>query len=227
MTESPVKHRCPHCRHVLTDPHDVETSEPEAEPMPGAATVCPFCGEAAVFDDNVRLRKVTEAELQDLEQDPRFQILSLVSRRLAKARGTLTADPEGLDDTDPEHGPFEIPLRITAAGDLETGHIPPRLREAIQPLLQDIRTRMVGEDIRDNVTPEIANYVLSAYGNEQASMPSIAVGALISLIRLCKESDDYLLARLDDVEGIHGYVLAVAVLAENPPEGIEALELLA
>jgi hypothetical protein len=74
------------------------------------------------------------------------------------------------------------------------------------------------KEIRTCITPEIANHVLCEYGDDQAVMPGLAAGSLISLIRTCVACDDEMLARFldsgDDV--FKGYVLAIKFLMEHP-----------
>src|SRR3954469_3932067 len=117
MTEPTTKYRCPHCRHLLPTPHEVAPN-PRTEPVPDATAVCPYCGETMIFDENLNLRKATETELEELEQSQLYRMMRTRARRSARVNETLAADPEGLDDTDLESGLLEIPLRITADGDL-------------------------------------------------------------------------------------------------------------
>jgi len=224
MTSSSFDQRCPYCRHLLRDAQRVDEGDPAEAPAPGAVAICPYCTKTAMFDENVKLRKVTDAELAELQRSRSYLLLRTLVRRNAQERGSYTPPPDGEgEDLDM----LEIPVAFTADGAIDLEQMPTELQEILRPILRQIRITLVGEDIKHNVTAEVANHVLSAYGNEQASMPSVTVGALISLIRLCNESDDYLLDKLNNTEGIHGYVLAVTLLAEFGPEGLEILETVA
>lgn len=110
-----------------------------------------------------------------------------------------------------------VPVLISAGGvDVDLSKIvSPQLREAIKESLEGLRAELIKQEIKRWITPQIAHEVLSVYGDERATAPSLARGALITLIRTCHISDDAMLAELNDVEEFHGYVLAICMLAES------------
>jgi hypothetical protein len=116
-----------------------------------------------------------------------------------------------------EHEHIVIPMRITADGvDVDLSDITtPALRDALGEVLSHVHRQMVKDEIKRWVTPQIAHEVLSAFGDERATAPSLARLSLITLIRTCHISDDAILTELNSSEDFHGYVLAVCMLAEN------------
>lgn len=220
MTEPANKVRCPHCRHALTRTQRVNGGDPDEPPTPGSVAVCPFCATTSIFDNNLQLRKPTKQQLEELESDQQYRAFRSFVERRARAGGTLPPLAEGEEEEDPDFDVIEIP--IGPDGELEVEDIPARFRNLLQPFLQDVQTRIAVEHIKKHITAEVANHVLSSYGDEEASMPNVAFGALISLIRLCHESDDYLLSVLDATDDLHGYVLGVK-MAETGKSGLEML----
>jgi len=61
--------RCLNCGYELDAVSHVENET--ARPKPGDATVC-LCGHLMVFDDDMRLRAPTDAEIKDLAGDPEY-----------------------------------------------------------------------------------------------------------------------------------------------------------
>lgn len=128
------------------------------------------------------------------------------------------------DDHEHVHGLAGIVLEFNSAtGEVRVGgeRVPDELAEDLAGLFRGFRVSAAASEIRRYVTPEIAHHILSAYGDERASMPSLSVAGLISLIRTCSISDDGMLDELNRVEDFHGYVLAVMILAEGVPGSSE------
>jgi hypothetical protein len=53
--------RCPYCSHEI---RDAEAAEGEEEPRPGDLVVCASCIEVCAFDEEMRLVKPTEKQLE-------------------------------------------------------------------------------------------------------------------------------------------------------------------
>jgi len=77
-----LSHRCPWCGRQLDLVSEVDLESPEIfaarQPTPGAASFDIACGEFSIFDDDLRLRKPTDAELVEIANNP-------VCRRLRDA----------------------------------------------------------------------------------------------------------------------------------------------
>jgi hypothetical protein len=70
--------------------------------------------------------------------------------------------------------------------------------------------------------------VLYCYGDlDGTTEPSMATAALINLVRVAHISDEHIEMHLNEVEHFHGYVLAVAMLAEKGLEGMHNLRRIA
>ena len=121
--------------------------------------------------------------------------------------------------TEEEFHGIALELELTADGLRVVGgdgDMPPEVMEELHDLLHRATVQGISRQIRRYVTPEIANHVLSAYGDEEASMPSLAVSALITLIRTCHISDEQMMEVLNEASPVfHGYVLATTLLGEG------------
>lgn len=120
--------------------------------------------------------------------------------------------------TEEEFHGFALELELTDGGLRVVGgdDMPPEVMEELHDMLHHATVQGISRQIRRYVTPEVANHVLSAYGDEQASMPSLAVSALITLIRTCHISDEGMLEVLNEASPVfHGYVLATTLLGES------------
>jgi hypothetical protein len=78
----PVDH-CPVCGHAA----DVASTRSGAAPSPGDISACLACASALVFDDDLRLRRMTQAEFADLHPDNQEELrlyqqaIRLIDRR--------------------------------------------------------------------------------------------------------------------------------------------------
>lgn len=59
--------RCPSCADMM-DKATYTEKDVVKEPYPGALAICFHCGELAIYDQRLRLRKLTERELTDLQR---------------------------------------------------------------------------------------------------------------------------------------------------------------
>lgn len=73
--------RCWRCTNKLDDA--TSTDSPEAKPHAGAFSVCFYCAAISVFDDDLRLRRATDAEIDGLTSDE--------ARELERARRVVVA----------------------------------------------------------------------------------------------------------------------------------------
>lgn len=203
---------CPHCGVEIDAAQPAPGENPDAVLKGGSVTMCLNCAETGIFDDDLTLRKPTEEELAEFEQDDHYLRLRDLTRQKVLERHTHVAMVEL--DTD---GSITV-----------NGHeMPEGIRELVGRLIENLQFQAMAETIRKTVTQEVANHVLAYYGNEQASYPSVSITALISLIKLCDEMDTELMHELAESERIRGYVMAVSLLAEEGAEGIEMLEKIA
>lgn len=62
---------CPHCGKKLDSVSDIEDEE-SVTPMPGDVSLCFGCTGILVFDQLLRPRKPTKAELKEIRQDRRY-----------------------------------------------------------------------------------------------------------------------------------------------------------
>lgn len=196
--------RCPHCD-GLTDDATATDGDDSVRPKVGDPTICAYCTGIGIYTEH-SIRRATADEMTEFRTHPEFR----QAVALTKLLHMLTRDPAA-----------------ATVIDLDPDTLPESLQEMLAGAIDKMMLEKQTREIRHFVTPEVANHVLSSYGNEDASMPSVATGALISLIRLCHESDDQMMSNLNDVEDFHGYVLAVALLAEGPDGGMEILEKIA
>jgi hypothetical protein len=205
---------CPSCGREFGSASPAGDTDQAAVPTPGAVTICDGCGETGVFGADLKIRPATEDELEEFMLQEDFRVARTAARKAARMRGI--------------DGPIAIGITLGPDGEIELPDgAPSALKEILGQVFTQMKVRAMGDDIKEHVTAEVANHVLSSYGDERASMPSLACSSLISLIRLCHQSDEHLLSHLNEVQHIHGYVIAVVYLAENPPEGIEMLEMIA
>jgi hypothetical protein len=65
---------CPYCGEHMTGARAADKS---SKPQKGAFSVCARCGEIAIFQADLSLRKVTDNELQSLQDSPIWPKLSL------------------------------------------------------------------------------------------------------------------------------------------------------
>lgn len=47
--------------------------EDEGKPVPGAVSLCMYCGAVAIFAEELALRPATKEELEDMEKDSEFR----------------------------------------------------------------------------------------------------------------------------------------------------------
>jgi hypothetical protein len=78
---------CLHCGRIL----DGATNAPDqtGAPEPGALSVCVYCSAVTIFGDDLRLRPLTEGEVEELRADPElFERIAVVGGivRYAHAR---------------------------------------------------------------------------------------------------------------------------------------------
>lgn len=224
---------CPRCG---ADTGDATSMTGRHErPEPGDVSFCSRCGIPQRFTAT-GLELIPDDELAELRQDRKFARGEILGKLIAaglheQASGEpleIVIEHPGHDEERPHtHTVTALPVDI----DPEDPEMAEHLHDMIGALLTQMRVKLMGQEIRKWVTPEVAHHVLSSYGNEHASMPSVATGALISLIRLCHQSDDMMLHNLDSVEDFHGYVLAIVMLAEkndsDDEEGMALLEMIA
>lgn len=206
---------CPYCgRHDLLERKRVLE--------PDTAVICAYCAEITMTSQEGPLRKPTEEEVANLMNDPEFVDVFGLAKQVTEMMSTIPKEEGG-------EGLETLALVLSNEGvQLINGQpAPPELAELAGFALKKFRIESTGRLIREHVTAEIANHVLSAYGDEDASMPNVTTAALISLIRLCITCDEEMLVSLMDVHAFHGYVFAVTLLAEHPPEGIDLLKMLA
>lgn len=221
---------CPHCGRLTDDATSVNPNQPDARPGVGDSTICSQCTGVGVYTED-SIRKATDEELSEFATHPVFR-RAMMAATFASVLQTGPSQEidieveghEGAEEPHTHHATM-IPVSLNPDDPALAG-LPGPLQEIIASALKSIRLTTITDEITRFVTQEVANHVLSSYGNEEASMPSLTTGALISLIRLCHESDDAMMMNLNDVEDFHGYVLAVVMLAEKPG-GIEMLEKLA
>lgn len=178
-----------------------------ADPQPDDATVCTKCGTVAIFTDD-GLRPANARESAALDREPRVlrvRAMVVLNKVLAEEMitdGDLRAI--GIEFRTDADGLVEI---ISASEDLTEEEA----EQARQRLQENEIDRRV-DDISLNVTAEVANHVLAVHGDEEASWPPMAVSALIHLIKVCRESNDEMLAHIDHCGVFHGYVLAMTMV---------------
>lgn len=227
---------CPHCGHLTDDATSTDPEHPDDLPRVGDATICRYCAGVGVYTEDA-IRKATAEELAVLRTSDRF-LSSLFTATLHVMLDDHAEDPSVIEFTHPGHDedhPHPHHATVIGVGIDSAGHphletssdLPDGFRAMLSEAMYRIKVSRMAEEIQHWVTQEVANHVLSVYGNEQASMPSLTTGALISLIRLCHEADDQMMSNLNDVEDFHGYVIAVSFLAEQGPSGLEMLEQIA
>jgi len=73
---------CPGCGRYL----DVATSFKGEEPEVGSASICSECGYIAIFDENLKLRDPTEAELEEIKKEPVVQQLLALMENVNRFR---------------------------------------------------------------------------------------------------------------------------------------------
>ncbi len=61
--------RCPHCGALVDAAGDLEGAEPGA-PEPGSISICLYCARPAIFDNDLRLRMPTLAQIDEILSDP-------------------------------------------------------------------------------------------------------------------------------------------------------------
>ena len=216
---------CPRCGEATTGYTSLTT--PDAVPDPGDISFCAGCALPVRFLEH-GVEPLTNEELAELRTKASFARAELVAKMTAAIGSSgqprpleMTIDVPGHDDMPAHtHTVYAFPVDIDPDDDSSA-------TEMLDTVLADISTRMLADEVRRYVTQEVANHVLSIYGNLDASMPSITISALISLIRLCNEADDDMLYELNRVEEFHGYVIAVTSLAERGEKGIYVLERIA
>lgn len=55
---------CSNCHHAIES--NTEVGGDSHLPTPGAISICFYCGQVCVFNDDLSLRKITEEEMDDL-----------------------------------------------------------------------------------------------------------------------------------------------------------------
>jgi hypothetical protein len=212
---------CPHCGRPTDDASVWGEADDEDRPYVGAPTICAYCAGTGIYTEN-SIRLPTEEEQDKLDANPNFQMALSAAEILTQLHGSGLIR-EGLLEIPGHEGHTHRGVVIAVGegpevpeGALDVHDLPDRLREAIERAVERSKIDLMAEEIRQYVTPEIAHHVLSAYGDEEATMPSMSVGLLISLIRMCNISDDDMLDTLNHIRDFHGYVLAICTMAEGP-----------
>jgi hypothetical protein len=71
--------KCLNCGKVL----DAATcTDRESAPTPGSLSVCAYCSAVSMFDENLKLRPLTEAEVEEIFADPELAALLYRSTRV-------------------------------------------------------------------------------------------------------------------------------------------------
>jgi len=227
-------YRCPRCN----------TANDDQDNDAGEYTMCFNCGLMLKFTED-SLIEAPEEELVELRKDRRFrraEMLGNLLTQVIKLREEPEPDDEpvghaGLDETPEDgwtivdHGDHQHRVPTNLGGialEIHDGEVslvgkdvelPPELQQMIKDGIEKLRMDEQARDVKRYVTAEVANHVLSAYGDERASMPSLSISALITLIRTCAISDEGLLEELNQSSWqIHGYVVAIMLLAEPSVE---------
>ena len=89
---------CWHCDRALDDASGID--EEFAKPEAGAVSLCMYCGTVAIFEHDMRLRKPTEKELDDLGKDKEFRqkyVQFVWARQYVMLRNNLMRDREDPD----------------------------------------------------------------------------------------------------------------------------------
>jgi hypothetical protein len=108
------------------------------------------------------------------------------------------------------------------------GDAPDEVKEMLAKALEDAKLRRLAEEIKEWVTPDVADAVLYCYGDlDGTTEPSMADAAMINLMRVAHISDEHMLMHLNEVEHFHGYVIAIKFLAERGPQGLHILRRIA
>lgn len=225
---------CPYCDQLMDDATSTSRVHPDELPSVGDSTICAYCAGVGVYTENA-IRQATAEELAELGKDPEFRRAMLTVSVAAQLRDQAGLAVEythpGHDGDDHPHAHHATMISVVMDDDgnprLQTTGLPEDIQIVLTEALHQLKRSQMADELRRWVTPEIANHVLSVYGNEQASMPNLTTGALISLIRLCHEADDQMMLNLNEVEDFHGYVMGVVYLAERGSDGIELLEQIA
>jgi hypothetical protein len=76
---------CPYCGHKLTA--STNAGRDIDPPDPGAFTICVYCAEFGVFDDNMKIRKLTATERILMNHDPAFKTLLAIQDRIRQEFG--------------------------------------------------------------------------------------------------------------------------------------------
>ena len=229
MTETDVNPRlgtieitCPHCGKVNTAASEVvgaeEVLDPVAAPSNEAISLCSGCYGMSIMHNGVAV-KLTTDELEKSREDPSFRRIEALSNLIRHVRKDHS-DGEPEEDNETTHRLMGLSVVInTSTGEIEfpddSADLPEGLKKAIAESVRDLHFRRMREEVQQFVTPEVANHILSVYGDDRASMPSVSKTALISLIRLADEMDEEMLDCLNGVEEFHGYVLAVSVIMKD------------
>lgn len=205
---------CPHCEHEVDGEHtpvnEAAIDHPGKEP--GDVTICSGCAGVAIFDDDLMLRKATADEVEGFKDNEDFQsAIKAIELHIAihKMR------EGGEDQITFNSGSMALKVGFDEDGNPHfPDGVPPRMTEALEHILMHARVDRMAKEVQTHVTQEVANHVLAVYGHETASHPNVTTGALISLIRLCVESDEAMLDELNRLEFVHGYILAVTTFME-------------
>jgi hypothetical protein len=223
---------CPHCHQTADELLPVTG---DGEWVDGAGLICGGCMLPSIFEAGA-LREPTSAELDRLMSDELFRAATKAALLISIVRDVLGPEDDEQATSDHPAGPHVHAM--TVSYDPLTGEVsglpeglPPDVIADLTDRITKARTDDMARMIRRYVTAEVANHVLSSYGNEQASMPSVTKAALISLIRLANQADDDMLHALGEVRDFRGYLLAVTMLAEpteqTEGQGMKILEQLA
>lgn len=151
-------------------------------------------------------------------------------RQMTEDTATATVDDSTEVEDDDGVMPSVVMLGMALSGGVKEflGGMSNDLRAALTKALDDAKTRRVAEEITEWVTPQIADEVLHCYGDlDGTTEPSLAVAALINLIRTAYISDEHIMAHLNETEHFHGYVIAIVFLADRGPEGLRMLRKIA
>lgn len=176
----------------------------EDSPQEGDDTFCPICGTMLRLI-GTKLVAMTDDELEEARKDPAFVHREMMGGLLvAMLRAGVDLNRLAVD-------PDTAQVQIIDGDDL-----PPELREMIEAVVRRVEVDHAAEEYDRYVTAEVANHILWTYGDERASMPSLAVSGAISLIQTCMLTDDVMLHALNHVGMLHGYVLGLGTVRDRP-----------
>ena len=194
MTETDVNPRlgtieitCPHCGKVNTAASEVvgaeEVLDPVAAPSDDAISLCSGCYGMSIMHNGVAV-KMTIEELEKSREDPSFRRIEALSNLIRHVRKDHS-DGEPEEDNETTHRLMGLSVVInTSTGEIEfpddSADLPEGLKKAIAESVRDLHFRRMREEVQQFVTPEVANHILSVYGDDRASMPSVKISRALS-----------------------------------------------